>query len=281
MKYEKLKDLEKEEFKRYCGVSVETFAQIIKVVKAEKILQKKSGRPSKLTIENQILLTLNYLREYRSFFHIAKSWDIHESTAHRIIMKMEKILMNSGLFNLIGKKGLREAGDEIEVIVVDVSEHEIERPEKKQKKYYSGKQGYHTIKSQLLVNKKSAEIICVSMGKGSTHDFTLFKESEINLNEEIEFLADKGYQGIKKMHENSRTPIKKRKNNKLSKEEKEYNSQLAKERVIVENIHRCLKIFRILSSRYRNRRKRFGLRLNLIAGIYNYELSLQSKLASS
>ncbi|MCX5961626.1 MAG: IS5/IS1182 family transposase, partial [Cyanobacteria bacterium] len=31
---------------------------------------------------------------------------------------------------------------------------------------------------------------------------------------------------------------------------------------------------RILSSRYRNRRRRFGLRLNLIAGIYNYELSL-------
>lgn len=136
-------------------MSVETFEQMIKVVKAEKILQEKSGRPSKLTVENQILLTLNYLREYRSFFHLGKSWEIHESTAQRIVIKIEKILMNSGFFNLAGKKELREGGNEIEVIVVDVSEHEIERPEKNQKDYYSGKQGYHTIKSQLIVNKKS------------------------------------------------------------------------------------------------------------------------------
>ena len=103
----------------------------------------------------------------------------------------------------------------------------------------------------------------------------------MTVNKEIECLADKGYQGIKKEHEKSRTPIKKRKNNKLSKAEKKYNSQLSKERVIVENIHRCLKIFRILSSRYRNRRKRFGLRLNLIAGIYNYELLLKEELSCS
>ncbi|HEY9907692.1 MAG TPA: IS5/IS1182 family transposase, partial [Thermosynechococcaceae cyanobacterium] len=40
--------------------------------------------------------------------------------------------------------------------------------------------------------------------------------------------------------------------------------------------NRCLKIFRILSERYRNRRRRFGLRFNLIAGIYNFELKLPS-----
>lgn len=117
------------------------------------------------------------------------------------------------------------------------------------------------------------------MSQWKTHDFTLFKESKINLNKEIEFLGDKGYQGIKKRHQKSRTPIKKSANNKLSKAAKKSNSQLAKERVIVENIHRCLKIFRIISSGYRNRRKRFGLRLNLIAGIYNYELSFKSLIS--
>ncbi|OCY12237.1 MAG: hypothetical protein BEV12_02565 [Microcystis aeruginosa CACIAM 03] len=67
---------------------------------------------------------------------------------------------------------------------------------------------------------------------------------------------------------------KRKKNQELSSEEKEFNRQLSRERIIIEHIHRSLKIFRILSSRYRNRRRRFGLRFNLIAGIYNYELAL-------
>lgn len=55
--------------------------------------------------------------------------------------------------------------------------------------------------------------------------------------------------------------------------EKEYNRELAKERICIEHINRRLKIFCIFSERYRNRRKRYGLRCNLIASIYNYELS--------
>jgi IS5 family transposase len=145
---------------------------------------------------------------------------------------------------------------------------------KQQKRHYSGKQKCHTVKSQVLVNQKTQEIICVAVREGKVHDFRIWKESQIDIGEKIELLADKGYQGIKKIHENSRTPIKKTKGNSLTEEQKKFNQQLAKERIVVEHVNRKLKIFRILSSRYRNRRRRFGLRLNLIAGIYNYELSL-------
>jgi transposase len=119
----------------------------------------------------------------------------------------------------------------------------------------------------------------VAVGKGRVHDLRIYKENPIWMGEKIELLADKGYQGLKKIHANSRTPIKKKKNEPLSKEQKEFNRQLARERIVVEHVHRKLNIFRILSSRYRNRRSRFGLRLNLIAGIYNYELSLLSDRA--
>jgi transposase len=119
----------------------------------------------------------------------------------------------------------------------------------------------------------------VAIGKGKTHDFRIYKENPIQIGEKIELLADKGYQGIAKIHANSRTPVKKTRKKSLSKEQKRFNKQLAKERITVEHIHRKLNIFRILSSRYRNRRRRFGLRVNLIAGIYNYELSLSSNLA--
>ena len=149
------------------------------------------------------------------------------------------------------------------------------KTKKKQKSYYSGKQKCHTIKSQVVANPKNRKIICIDCDQGKVHDFLLWKKSKIRLDKEQEFLGDKGYQGIQKLHQKSRTPHKKRKNKELTVEEKKANRQLAKERIIIEHIHRHLKRFRILSSRYRNRRKRLGLRLNLIAGIYNYELIRQ------
>jgi len=89
----------------------------------------------------------------------------------------------------------------------------------------------------------------------------------------VECLADKGYQGIAKIHPNSRIPKKKQRKASLSAEDKHLNRQLAKLRVVGEHVNR-LKIFKILSERYRNRRKRFGLRFNLIAGLYNYGIQL-------
>jgi hypothetical protein len=95
-------------------------------------------------------------------------------TAYLIVIRTEKALIKSGLFKLPGKKILYPSKNPIETVAVDVSEHEIERPQKKQKKYYSGKQKYHTIKSQVLANPKTAEIICTAFSNGKTHDFSLF-----------------------------------------------------------------------------------------------------------
>jgi hypothetical protein len=89
----------------------------------------------------------------------------------------------------------------------------------------------------------------------------------------VEIMADQGYQGIKKIHNNSYTPIKKTKKKPLSSIAKEYNRELAKHRIYVEHVIRCLKIFLMLREPYRNRR-RFGLRFNLIAGLYNCGLNL-------
>ena len=129
------------------------------------------------------------------------------------------------------------------------------------------------------MNVKTKEIICTAVREGKIHDFKIWKDSQIRINKKTELLADKGYQGIKKIHAHSRTPFKKPRKMSLSKEQKKFNRQLAKERIVVEHVHRKLKIFRILSSKYRNRRRRFGLRFNLLAGIYNYELYLAAENA--
>lgn len=86
-------------------------------------------------------------------------------------------------------------------------------------------------------------------------------------------LSDSGFQGVVGLHANSKTPKKRSNCRPLSKQDRASNRELARERIVVEHIIRSLKVFRILSERYRNRRKRFGLRFNLIAAIYNYELN--------
>ena len=78
---------------------------------------------------------------------------------------------------------------------------------------------------------------------------------------------------MQKLHLNSRLPTKKPRGGQLAAEDRAYNRTLARERVVIEQVNRCLKIFRILAERYRNRRRRFGLRCNLIAALYNYEQS--------
>ena len=123
-----------------------------------------------------------------------------------------------------------------------------------------------------MVDKKSKKIICVAQSEGRKHDFRLFKESKTYIHDSIKAQVDTGYQGLQKKHLNTEIPKKRSKKNPLTKEDKMQNRKISSSRVLVENVIRCLKIFRVLAEKYRNRRKRYGLRLNLIAGIYNFQL---------
>ncbi len=98
MGYENIKNLKPEEFKRYCGVRPETFEQMVKLLENHEKSKKKSGRPPKLSVEDQILMTLEYFREYRTYFHIGQSWGLNEPKVYRTITKAEKILIQFKLF---------------------------------------------------------------------------------------------------------------------------------------------------------------------------------------
>lgn len=126
----------------------------------------------------------------------------------------------------------------------------------------------------MVVNGRSRQLICAHHGRGPVHDFALYQRSRLEPHESLEVLADSGYQGLQKLHAKSSTPQKKPRKSELTEERKPSNRELARRRVVVEHVIGCLKIFRILAERYRNRRKRFSLRFNLIAGLYNHELSL-------
>jgi hypothetical protein len=130
MLYEKLNRLSAANFKRYCGVERETFDKMCEIVRRKSAIRRLvAGRPPKLVIEDQILLTLEYWREYRTMFHLGTSWGISESAVSRIINRVEDILTESKEFSLPGKRRA-DLSPEIEVIVVDVVESPIERPKK-------------------------------------------------------------------------------------------------------------------------------------------------------
>ena len=122
-----------------------------------------------------------------------------------------------------------------------------------------------------MADRKSAQIVTTAFSYGSKHDFQLFKDDGCDFVKHLRILADAGYQGLSELHENSQTPFKKSKFHALTKREKQQNRALARKRIVIEHIFRSLKVFRILSEKYRNRRKRFALRFNLIAAIYNLE----------
>lgn len=121
---------------------------------------------------------------------------------------------------------------------------------------------------------KTGEILSAAFCTGRRHDFQLFKESGAKVPPNALLLADAGYQGVAGIHPNSQTPFKKTKLHPLDKEQIHCNKTLSRKRIVIEHIFRKLKIFRILRERYRNRRKRFGLRFNLIAAVYNMELTI-------
>lgn len=122
-----------------------------------------------------------------------------------------------------------------------------------------------------MADKQTGKIVATAFCHGKTADFALFKRSKVVFVALLLCLADSGYQGLHKKHQNSLTPKKKSKHRPLTDEDKANNRAISRQRIGCEHILGRLKVFKILSERYRNRRKRFGLRFNLIAAIYNLE----------
>ncbi len=131
MKYDRIKNMNDEGFRRLTGVKHKTFNRMIEILKeADTQKKKRGGRKNKLCIEDQLLLALEYLREYRTYFHIGQSYGISESSAYKASRWIEDTLIKHPDFALPGRKALEKSDMQYEVILVDASETPIERPKK-------------------------------------------------------------------------------------------------------------------------------------------------------
>jgi len=132
MRYEKIKGYKEEDFRRLSGIKKTTFHNMLEILKeAEQRKKASGGKPNVLCMEDRLLMTLEYLREYHTYFHVASSYGISESSCYRNIKWIEDTLIKHSAFALPGRKALLKSQMEYEVVLIDATETPIERPKKK------------------------------------------------------------------------------------------------------------------------------------------------------
>lgn len=131
MRFDSIKKLKGEAFRRLTGVQRATFAEMAALLSAAKRVQKAAGgKPNTLCIEDQLLMMLEYWREYRTYFHIGQAYGISESAAYRNIKWCENTLAKNKSFRLPGRKAVAASDRAFDVVLIDATETPIERPKK-------------------------------------------------------------------------------------------------------------------------------------------------------
>lgn len=296
-------------FRRYTGLSVAEFQQLI--IKIEPLWRqaeiKRLSRPNRQrqigggrkyrlkTFNDKLLLILVFYKLYLTYDLLGFLFqDLDKAPISRLIKRLEPILAKAlPLPRLKRRSGKRISSldelltlyPEMREYLIDATEQQIARPknQRRRKNYYSGKKKRHTIKSQLVVDRKSGKILTLSPPvAGRIHDYKLWQKSKVFLKLPANSILhlDRGYTGIKKDFPQLNVCIPKQANrwHKLTKSDKIQNHFLNQIRVKVEHsINKC-KQFKTLSQIYRHSLKDYHCRFKNIAGLINFKLACKELL---
>jgi DNA-binding transcriptional ArsR family regulator len=261
--------LHKRQFRYLTGVSPEIFKQMADRLRPawERLRRRKnrSGRPYGAGgLEDHLLVMLILYRCHITQDFLACLYGVDKATISRSLRRIEKLAQRSwGV-----KRRIRVSEDEAQALLIDATEQPVQRPQRGQKRYYSGKKKRHTIKNE-IITAESGKIVSVSKSApGTVHDITIRRRGP-PLPENAHAYADSGYQGYQNDHPAIDIPYKSSKNKKLTKDEKDYNHALSRFRVRVEHAIARMKRFRILADRYRYPRCVHAQKFAIIAGIAN------------
>ncbi|MCX6789281.1 MAG: transposase [Candidatus Gribaldobacteria bacterium] len=256
-------------FARLFGIEPDKFDElVVKVkplwIKAEtkrlkhpRKIRKGSGRPYRLTLEENIAMLLLYARSYVTHAFLSALFDTHESGICRYFARLRPSL--EAVFNLPTKK-IDLSEEEILMLVVDATEQRTER--RKKGCGYSGKQKAHTIKTQIVVDKKGDIRHISESVSGNIHDKKLFDKSGVKLPGNAK--GDLGYLGT-----NIVIPIKSSKLHSLTQRQKDSNKRFSKKRIVVEHVFASLKSYRILADRFRGSLANYHQYFSIVCGLRN------------
>ncbi len=238
-----------------------------------RIIAGGGGRKPKLSIKEQIILTLVYLRHMTTFQVLGIQFGVSESTANDTFnywLPILRELLPCSLIEQVKKNEsdlmvVQEILTDYELIV-DSYEQVRERPgdNDEQEKYFSGKKSNHTFKSQIIIMPDGRDIVDVVAGEpGPKSDITIFREYRSEFDPQQRFKGDKAYLG----EDLITTPIKKPKNRELTTEQKEQNKAFSAKRIFVEHRIRSVKIFRVVQDRFRLNPKKYEQVILTICGL--------------
>ncbi len=269
-------------FRRLTGVDIELFLEmcekITPVWEKRRNNYEQGGRPHEIRgVQNHLLAMLIYYRAYISYAFLGLLFDVDETTTMRAVKRIEKMAVQ--VIHIEKKRELTK--DEVCYLIVDATEQPVQRPEKGQKRYYSGKKKRHTHKFQLTVDSQGKIHSVSKTHPGKKHDLKVHQAQK----KRDQFFGipkkmDLGYQGIGKTDSNAQIPHKKPKGGQLSKKQKQENHKLSKKRIRVENTIRAVKTFRIMADTYRNKLKGHSMKANIISGIVNLKIEKQLQKAA-
>jgi len=286
-------------FLNFTGLTINEYQKMINSVKddwleqiairykTDRVRKIGGGRKLKLAqLEDRVLVFLLYAKLYPSYLVLEYLFNIDESNVCRIIQEFTPVLSKRIIINRSGKKittleELKAAMPDLDEILLDATEQKINRPRKKttRSKYHSGKQKSHTIKTQIITDKKGLILNVSQSNPGRAHDYKYFKQTKIpkwlKKNQDIKVLADAGYQGVNKDYPNInfKIPIKRtRAKKELARKEKIYNTKLRKKRIKVEHTFSRLKKYQILAGKYRNLKENYSSIFQSIAFLTNLRM---------
>jgi hypothetical protein len=163
--------------------------------------------------------------------------------------------------------------------IIDGTERPRRRPKnkEKQKEYYSGKKGRHTIKNNVVTEKPTKKVRVLSATcEGKKHDKKLADEQAIPFPKGSKVWKDTGFQGYEPEGVATYQPMKKPKGKELTLEQKQTNKELSKERIGVEHSIGGIKVFGIVHDVFRNFRAGFDdLVMETACGLHNWRLDFR------
>ena len=252
-----------------------------------------AGHHFKLSLTDRLLMLLMYYHLYPSSTLLGYLVDLSQTNVLKDIRNLEPLV--NEVLPLPKKQNNKikrlQTLDEIETMFpgfkafLDATEQEIPRPKNKSKRktHYSGKKKKHTMKTQITVNKDRLIIHKTRHTKGSTHDYTLYKQNNPHLPDNVRLGLDLGYKGIKTDYPkmNCAVPFKRKSPGRgrrgvkalvLSFEQRAFNKALAKERVVVEHMFSRLKKFHIWADEFRNRLRHYDEATDIVCGLVNFRI---------
>jgi len=278
--------LSREEFDALHGVVEERYAEfeLKRLGRGDRVRAMGGGRCFKHRLVDRLLMLLVYYRLYITCQLTGFLFDLDVSNVWRNTHYLEPVVKSVlPLPRKLYQRSRRVSTlEELEEVFpdfkafLDATEQEIPRPKNKRrrKSHYSGKKKRHTVKTQVMVNKKGVISHKTPYARGRRHDYDLFKDCHPVVPPEVEVGMDSGYQGVQKDFPdlNTRLPEKKQKGKPRTKQQKRRNKKLAQERVVVEHAIGRIKKYKIIGTEFRNRLNRYNTVFSITCGLVNLSL---------